>query len=221
MDFTQAELLSRCERLAGFSFAELADLLQMPLPATTTQGKGWIGQLIERALGAYAASKPIPDFPHLGIELKTLPVNAKGLPSESTFVCSIPLMTIKHERFETSTVYHKLKRVLWFPIEADKSIPFAKRRLGNALLWSPQEEELAVLRTDWEEAVDMIARGEFAKITAHFGQVLQVRPKGASAKSLTEAIDEDGQRVKTMPRGFYLRPDFTHKILQQHYSLTV
>ena len=38
--------------------------------------------LLERALGATAeGSKAEQDFSHLGVELKTLPINAEGYPS--------------------------------------------------------------------------------------------------------------------------------------------
>ncbi len=51
---------------------------------------------------------------------------------------------------------HKLKRVLWIPVEGERSIPLAKRRVGSSLLWSPNEEEDRQLREDWEELMDMI-----------------------------------------------------------------
>lgn len=47
--------------------------------------------LLELYLGAMAGSKPEQDFPELGIELKTIPVDAAGKPLETTFVCVAPL----------------------------------------------------------------------------------------------------------------------------------
>ncbi len=37
------------------------------------------------------------------------------------------------------------------------------------------------------------------------GRVLQIRPKAANNKALTEAIGEFGQPIMTLPRGFYLK----------------
>ena len=48
--------------------------------------------LLETALGATAGSKAEQDFSHLGIELKTLPINAEGFPLETTFVSLAPLV---------------------------------------------------------------------------------------------------------------------------------
>ena len=56
-------LAQRIAAIAGKSLAELAQRYQRPVPANSRQAKGWMGQLIEVALGAQAGSLPIPDFP--------------------------------------------------------------------------------------------------------------------------------------------------------------
>jgi DNA mismatch repair protein MutH len=70
-----------------------------------------------------------------------------------------------------------------------------------------------LLRDDWEQLAEMIARGDVAQVTGHLGKVLQVRPKAASGRSRRRAPDEEGAVQWTMPRGFYLRPAFTAAIL--------
>jgi DNA mismatch repair endonuclease MutH len=56
-----------------------------------------------------------------------------------------------------------------------------------------------------------------SNITAHQGTALQIRPKAADSSIQTTAIDEDGNVIKTSPRGFYLRSSFTTAILQKSY----
>lgn len=104
---------------------------------------------------------------------------------------------------------HKLKRVLWVPVEGDRAIPLAERRVGAPLLWSPNEEEDRQLRMDWEELMDLIVLGQVERITARHGEVLQLRPKAANSKALTEAIGARGEPILTLPRGFYLKKNFT------------
>lgn len=53
--------------------------------------------------------------------------------------------------------------------------------------------------------MDLIVLGKVESITARHGQVLQIRPKAANNKALTEAIGEFGQPIMTLPRGFYLK----------------
>jgi len=213
---TEQELLKRSIELAGLSLEQVAARINYRCPSDLLHNKGWIGQLLERILGASAGSLAEPDFQEIRVELKTLPIDHRGLPKESTYVCTVPLEGSAGS-WKSSWVRNKLQRVLWVPIEADNTISLPQRRIGTPLLWSPDSGQETVLRQDWEELMDMVFLGELEKITAHHGNVLQIRPKGANAKSLTWGIDASGNRVPTTPRGFYIRSHFTAQILQQHY----
>lgn len=215
----EQELLLRAQSLAGYNLAELACIAQLPLPANLKRDKGWIGILLERFLGASAGSKPEQDFPDIGIELKTIPIDEQGRPLETTFVCVAPLTGNSGVTWESSHVRHKLARVLWIPVEGLRSIPLGERRIGTPLIWSPSEEEERQLRGDWEELMDLIVLGKVESITARHGEVLQLRPKAANSRALTEAIGEFGQPIMTLPRGFYLKKTFTAPLLARHFSL--
>jgi DNA mismatch repair protein MutH len=209
----KAELLKQCERIEGLSFQQLATLLGTPIPALQTRRKGWAGMAIELALGATAGTKPLPDFAHLGIELKTLPLNHEGKPAESTFVTSIPLLTIHQQEWINSQCRAKLLHILWIPIEGERTIPFEQRRIGRGFLWSLTPEDERILANDWQELTFMMSSGRLEEIDAKMGEYLQVRPKAASSKSLCHGFDEFGNKILTLPRGFYLRSRFTSHIL--------
>lgn len=212
---TTEELLSRAQAIAGLSFGELAAQLGIPVPPDLKRDKGWVGMLLETALGATAGSKAEQDFRHLGIELKTIPINAQGYPLETTFVSLAPLIQNSGVNWQNSHVRHKLSRVLWIPIEGSRSIPLAERRIGIPILWQPTKQQECLLQRDWEELMDYIVLGQLDKINARLGEVLQLRPKGANSKSLTKGIGKNGEIIDTLPLGFYLRKAFTHEILQQ------
>ena len=93
--------------------------------------------LLETALGTTAGSKAEQDFSHLGIELKTLPINAEGFPLETTFVSLAPLVQNSGVNWENSHVRHKLSKVLWIPIEGSRDIPLRERHIGQPILWQP------------------------------------------------------------------------------------
>ena len=59
----------------------------------------------------------------------------------------------------------------------------------------------------------MISTGQLAEIDATRGEYLQVRPKAANGQSLCYGLDEAGNKVLTLPRGFYLRRRFTQTIV--------
>lgn len=214
---SEAELLYRAQQIAGKTFAEVAVERHIKVPANLQRNKGWVGNLIELALGAQAGSKAEQDFAHLGIELKTIPINARGEPLETTFVCVAPLTGNIGVTWQHSHVRQKLAKVLWIPIEGERHIPLAERRIGAPLLWQPSEQEDQQLEADWEELMEMIALGRVESITARQGEYLQIRPKAANNRALTEAIGPAGEKILTLPRGFYLKKRFTAPLLAQHF----
>ena len=215
----EASLLARAQDLAGLTLETLAARASLPMPADLKRDKGWVGMLLEWHLGASAGSKAEQDFAHLGIELKTIPIDAQGKPLETTFVCVAPLTGNSGVTWLTSHVRHKLARVLWIPVEGGREIPLRERRVGAPLLWSPDAEEDEMLRQDWEELMDMIVLGRVEQITARHGAWLQIRPKAANSKALTEGIGDQGQPIMTLPRGFYLKKSFTGPLLARHFLL--
>jgi DNA mismatch repair protein MutH len=216
---SEGELWSRARDLAGLSLAHLAVDDAACVPDRLLHAKGWLGQLLKRRLGANAGSKDEPDFQALGIELKTLPVDRVGRPCESTFVCTIPLLDVAGTEWADSRVKRKLNRVLFMIVEGSRDIPVARRRIGEPLLWSPNESETALLKHDWDELTGIIGRGDIESITGHLGQAMQVRPKARDSRARRRGLDEDGVVVARMPRGFYLRATFTGGILRRSFVL--
>lgn len=212
---TEQELLARTHQIAGLTLGELAFELGISVPENLKRDKGWVGNLIETALGARAGSKPEQDFSHLGIELKTIPIDRAGRPLETTFVSLAPLIQNSGICWQTSHVKHKLSKVLWIPVQGERQIAVADRHIGQGILWQPSPEQERCLQQDWEELMDYIVLGKVEKITAHLGEVLQLRPKGANNRALTKGIGKRGEVIDTLPLGFYLRKNFTQQILQQ------
>lgn len=214
----ERELLQRAHAVAGQTLAELAAAMTVETPAHLDHNKGWAGQLLETWLGASAGSRAAPDFPHLGIELKTLPVDSNARPLESTYVCTVNMQPASGS-WQESVVWQKLQKVLWLPLVTSKGAAPGERRIGAALLWSPTAEQCAILQQDWEELMDLISNGDLAQLSSRQGRYLQIRPKAANARALTRAFDTDGSMSMTLPRGFYLRPLLTRQILAEHYHL--
>ena len=207
-----AELTARATDLGGITLAQLATRLAIRVPANQTRNKGWVGGLLEQALGAQSGSRPEPDFAHLGVELKSLPVNGRGKPRESTYIC-VAALDGRTQTWKTSLVRQKLACVLWVPVEAATTLPLAQRRIGTPFLWRPAAAEELQLRSDWEEIMESVAVGNLDRISARQGRWLQLRPKAANARARTPGFADDGSPGQTLPRGFYLRSLFTAQLL--------
>lgn len=210
---TEAELWNRACDIAHQPLGALAAQVAMSLPNGFKREKGWIGQMLEQVLGATAKSLPIPDFPQLGIELKTIPLKANGKPKESTYISIVPLMSSQLLTWRNSDLYHKLQRILWVPYFFNDALSPQEWRLSQPVLWSPSIEEESILKEDWQELMGLVQLGQLDQINARLGQYLQIRPKAMNAAIRTQGIGKDGVRVRTSPLGFYLRTTFTTKIV--------
>lgn len=212
---TEQALIQRVQGIAGLTLAQLAARHEMSVPESLLRSKGWIGQLLEVALGTDAGNRALPDFTQLGIELKTIPVDLSGMPQESTYITTVSLLGAPGLCWETSELYIKMKKMLWIPIESDKTKPLGQRRIGLGFIWTLQGQDEANVRADWEELMSYVRLGKLDEISGRMGRSLHIRPKAANSKALTWGIGPEGERIQTLPRGFYLRAQFTQQILQQ------
>lgn len=206
-------LLTRARALVGLRVAELATSLGVSSAGEAVRTKGTAGAILELALGATGGSTKVHDFPELGVELKTIPVDLRGVPVESTYVCTLSLADAEMQEWEDSWVRAKLACVLFVPLVADDGEPWPARRISSPVLWSPTPEQDAVLRGDFDDVVGLVGVGRIEELTAHRGRWLQVRPKAAHGRVRTVAFGSEGEAIATVPRGFYLRPRFTGAIL--------
>lgn len=209
--------MNRAVSLAGRTLAEVAISLGYRLPRTLTANKGFIGQLAELALGATAGPDPEPDFPALGVELKTLPIREDGRPLEATYICQARMTGIESTELAESYLMKKLDRVLFLPILEGDTL--AERRFGMPLLWSPTEDELATLRADFLMLQSRVRMGEADDLTTRDGEALHLRPKALSSRERTLGISDEGWAVPVRPKAWYLRPAFTERIIKRHFGL--
>lgn len=216
---SNSELLQLCENIAGHSLQELAETAGIEMAKDLRTNKGWVGQLIEWHLGATAGSKPEQDFKHLGIELKTIPIDQQGKVLETTFVCSTPILNTTGLTWKNSNIYNKLSQVLWMPVQGERSVPLADRIVGNGFLWSASAKQELQLMNDWNELMEKIALGQIESISARDGDVLQLRPKAANGRVLTDAYGKNGDIIKVRPRGFYLKKNFTQSIIDLQFDI--
>ncbi|MFO0758618.1 MAG: DNA mismatch repair endonuclease MutH [Byssovorax sp.] len=209
----ERELCERARAIAGRSLGDLAAAIGLSLEGEGARTKGKQGELLERVLGATSGSRAEPDFPGLGVELKTIPVDEAGRPRESTFVCALSLGSADRAAWASSVARAKLSCVLWVPIVGRPGVPVAERRIGQSSIWRPTREQAAVLADDFDAIVGLIGAGHVEALTARLGRFLQARPKAAHGGARTWAYGADGARFEALPRGLYLRARFTGAIL--------
>ncbi|MCL2723349.1 MAG: DNA mismatch repair protein MutH [Polyangiaceae bacterium] len=205
--------MARAHALAGTQIGDLAAALGVDTGGSAVRTKGVPGGIVERALGATGGSAMVLDFPDLAVELKTIPVDSRGTPIESTYVCTFSLDDAEDQEWETSWVRAKLSRVLFVPLVTKEGTSWRSRRVASPVLWTPTRNQEDVLRNDFDEIVGLVGVGRIEELTAHFGRWMQVRPKAAHGRVRTVVRGSDGEAIATVPRGFYLRTRFTGALL--------
>lgn len=213
----EKKLLKKAKKLSGHTIIEILNKKKIKLSNNFYRDKGWIGKFLEKCLGATASNKAKPDFEKINIELKTIPVNRFGIPLQTTFVCMVSLINNIGITWKESTVRNKLRRVLWIPIETNSLIPILNRRIGNPLIWSPNNLEEKKLKKDWEELMEIIVQGKIEEITTKYGTFLQIQIKAINNKSFTTGVGRKGESIMTLPRGFYLKKIFTAHLLKKYF----
>lgn len=207
------ELVERARDLEGLELGVLAVRLGITVSDSAVKTKGSWGAVLERALGATGGSSKVHDFPELGVELKTIPLDERGTPVESTYVCTLSLADAEEQEWDTSWVRAKLACVLFVPLIGTTGDAWKTRKVGRAQLWSPTPEQESILRADFDDVVGLVGVGRIEELTAHRGRWLQVRPKARDGSVRTVAYGPEGEAIATIPRGFYLRARFTGAIL--------
>lgn len=209
------DLHRRVEALAGRTIGEVARDHGREAPNDLRHAKGFVGELTEAALGAPRSNRSAPDFVGLGVELKTLPVDARGAPAESTYICRVDPKTLASGLWEESRVRNKLNRVLFVPVSCLGPVP--ERSFGAGFFWNINDDE-KILRADWEDFSEWAQRGALSEITARRGQAMQMRPKAKNRSVTQKHHDVDGEAFESLPKGFYLRPSFTKSLITRVFG---
>lgn len=212
------DVLADAKQLTGRTLASIAREVGREAPQGGVSTKGRVGELVERALGASGGSGVRRvDFPAQGVELKTIPVDLAYKPHESTFVAAVDLGD--DVDWDASWVRQKLTCVLFVPIVGDKRVPVQDRTVGEPSLFRPTPAQDAQLRADYDDIMGLVGAGRVEEVTAHLGRYLQLRPKARDGSARTVTLGREGERITTVPRGFYLRATFTRALLRDPAAL--
>lgn len=216
-NLSERTLLMFAQGLCGYSVKEVSEALSEPIPKYLKKNKGFIGILLEKILGSNTTNnKSCVDFPSLGIELKSIPINELGYPLEDTCICTVPLTQNTGLMWENSYLYQKIKKILWIAVQGSKKILLQDRLFKKAFIWSPSKYETKIVKSDWEILMDKIVLGEFKKISSTDSNVLYIKNKHRNKFSRIKFTDELGNLQLIKPKAFYFKKRFT-KILLKKY----
>ncbi|WP_068672176.1 Sau3AI family type II restriction endonuclease [Oceanobacillus sp. Castelsardo] len=213
---TPEELLYKSKQAEGSTFGEIDKSGRIQ----NERAKGGLGQIIEESFFGYEVnSNREADFAELGIELKVTPIkeNKNGsLSAKERLVLNI--INYHQEvlsEFHTSSFWKKNEKLLILFYEWIPKIKRADYKIIKAHLHTYSEEDLEIIKQDWEMIVQKVRSGLAHELSEADTNYLAACTKGANKNSLrTQPYSDE----PAMQRAFSLKQSYMTTLVRKLIS---
>lgn len=181
--------------------------------------KGDLGQIIEESWFEYKPnSDKDPDFKEAGVELKVSPYKQtkNGVSAKERLVCDIINYVEEAEKttFEDSAFWRKCKCICLLSYLWREGIPKEELFVDHAtLLDEYPEEDLLIIKHDWEIIIEKIRAGEAHLITEGDTMYLAACTKGESSATVRE---QPYSNVPAKQRAYSLKTTYMTHLLRKY-----
>ncbi len=198
----------------------LRDVIAEEAPVAYQTGKGRLGDIVERSyFGINPGNISGPDFAEAGVELKTTPLKRVGKKlraKERLVLQMIDYMTVHREEWTTSSFLAKnssllLLFYLWEPDTDELDYVFRIARL-----WSFPDEDLEIIRRDWETIVAKIREGRAHELSEGDTMYLSACVKAATGADRRPQPFSD---LPAKPRAFSLKASYMNSVIDNSLRL--
>lgn len=194
-DFSSPESIEQyAKQLEGMTFREVLELGIDPEGVSRDYNnanyKGGLGTLIEECFFGYKANcDQEADFNEAGVELKVSPMDIKkdGDPSagKRLVLTMIPFDGPIEDDFFFSHVWQKSEKILLIYYVRDQSLDDKYDQvIRYARIVTPSDEDLKIIREDYNKIVSIVKRGEAEKLSESLTSYLGACTKGADERSM-------------------------------------
>lgn len=213
---TELELMKKAQQARGLSFKEIDKTGRLASKGST----GALGNIVEESYFGYEInSKSEADFAELGIELKVTPfkqIQGGKLSAKERLVLNIiNYMEEVHNEFETSSFWKKNQKLLLMFYEWKKDVDRGEFKIIETILYTYPEEDLIIIRKDWELIVNKIKAGQAHLLSEGDTQYLGACTKGANKSSLRE---QPYSNELAMQRAYSLKQSYMTSLVREIIS---
>lgn len=205
-----SELERRARRLLGRPLGDVVDVDAGEYQHAHT--RGGVGHHYEAYFGIARNSDAGPDIPHLGVEVKSVPMARTSAgrfkPKERTFITLIDYDRILDEEFAGSPLDTKTRRVLYLFYEHQRETEVRFFRTLAVLLHERDDVDELMLREAYEHVRWMVAAGR-----AH--EISEADTFGVGAATKDRTARDVPQPRSTTParrRAFAWKPAVTERL---------
>lgn len=205
-----ASILDYAKKLEGHTFREVLDLgitpdgVESDAKYDSVSFKGGMGNLLEeRYFGYRANSDSRADFAEAGIELKATCFDRKKngdvKAGERLVLGMIAYDESIEAEFDESHLWEKNQSILLVYYGRDKAIDKYDQVITDVVLFTPPEEDLAIIREDYETIQEYVMSGRADELSESLTHYLGACTKGSTAaKSLRDqAVYAPGKLAKS------------------------
>lgn len=181
------------------------------------RGKGGFGESVEYYYFGYQPnSRNEPDFAEANLELKVTPLKeirgSELVPKERLVITMINYMDVINEEFETSTLLHKVQRILLMHyLHEDDVSPF-DYEFKVIHIWEVPEEDYPTIKADWETIVDKVRRGLAHELSGSDTNYLEACTKASDSSQRRE---QPCSPIPAKPRAFALKSSYMRTIVDK------
>ena len=220
------------KRLIGKTFGEVWNEDQNPINVVRETSnyitkhedknrKGGLGELIEECYFHYAANSDAKaDFDKAGVELKVTPYkinkNKTKSAKERLILTMIDYYAVVNETFEKSHLWSKSKLILLIYYLYTKEIKNRSNyRIDYVQLFTPPEDDLAIIKEDFETIVNKIREGKAHELSESDTMYLGAATKSSNSQKRTAQPFNDEM---AKPRAFAFKTSYMTYVLN-HYII--
>ena len=202
----------------GLSGKTLAEVVDMSLVAENVRNKGDLGNMIELYYYGYKPnSRHEPDFAEAGVELKTTGVIKRSDGSykakERLVLTMINYMTLVNEVWDTSSLMEKCQMMLILFYLYEKGLAVYDRRFVlHPLLFEFPEEDLQIIKQDWETIKKKIEEGKAHELSEGDTYYLGACRKGSGGQK-EKLKEQPFSIIGAKARAFSLKPTYVNRII--------
>ncbi|MGE7623194.1 Sau3AI family type II restriction endonuclease [Viridibacillus sp. NPDC096237] len=210
------ELENKAQQARGLTFAEIDKKGRLSKKGAT----GALGNIIEESFFEYEInSKAEADFAELAVELKVTPFKQnkdKSFSAKERLVLNIiNYIEEVNYTFETSSFWKKNQKLLLMFYEWKKELDRGDYKIIETILYEFPEEDLIIIKKDWEFIVDKIRQGEAHLLSEGDTQYLGACTKGANKNSIRK---QPYSGELAMQRAFSLKSSYMTSIVREYIS---
>lgn len=222
--YTEEEIRILSQSAIGKTFGELQKMNVKTVSDSNADktdkvfNKAFFGHLFETdVFGMDINSFSRPDFEEAGIELKVTPYKKNKdntLSAKERLVLNIiDYMTEYKNTFENSHFMLKNKKlqIIWYLWEKEKKKE--DLRITNELLYSFPNEDMPIIKKDWEFIVKKIKDGKAHEISEADTMYLGACTKGANSESKR---DQPFSNIKAMQRAFCFKTSYMTGLVRKY-----